>query len=62
MVLPVRSLDAYEKGAVGFSMEITVLYPPGITLQVILESVLNSKSDGGLGQYTTKSLLEEIRK
>ena len=24
VVLPVRSLDAYEKGAVGFSMEITV--------------------------------------
>ena len=36
--------------------------PPGITLQVILELVLNSKSESCLGQYTTKSILGKIRK
>ena len=31
-------------------------------MQVILEEVLKSKSESGLGQYTIKSLLGQIRK
>ena len=35
---------------------------PSKTLQVILETVLKSKSENGLGQDSTQSLLESIRK
>ena len=50
-----------NKEQLGFLWRYFYSSPPGRTLQVILEAIIKSKLESGLGQYTTKIILEQIR-